>query len=502
MEHDGHSSDPTGGEPEDIPDAQEPDSQTTQETLADSDDSVSDPDPNSASDNDTTGNELSSNGGAVSSTTSSEGQISIRERLQSQSTSSVFAEKDLVRPETIIDEDRIVGRDDQLERVIDNLRPALQGAGLPNMLLNGPSGTGKSLIINSVCKQIVDLCEGQDQRFGVISLNCERPSSLDQAVYRLVKSVADDVGVEVGVPQTGVSTDLKFERLFDMINEYYDSVIFILDEIDLLVGPYDDNAFSSLLYQLSRAETLGNIEGSVSVTALTNYTHFLEDLSSRAESSFNPDDIFFDDYDANQLQAILRNRRDAFKEGALESDVIPLVAAFGSQTHGDARKAIDLFRWSGEIAERNGDDVVTEEHVRTAQEKYDENRTLRHVNGLATQKKLALYATAAVQHFAKNPPGKVPAGVGYNVYRFIAESIGADHYSRETYVNKVTEQKTYGVLDYERRGRGRGRGVHMFFSLDEDPEDLLNTIAEDSRIGDIDENMLRSVVNAQLSDFD
>jgi hypothetical protein len=42
----------------------------------------------------------------------------------------------------------------------------------------------------------------------------------------------------------------------------------------------------------------------------------------------------------------------------------------------------------------------------------------------------------------------------------------------------------------------------MFFSLDEDPEDLLNTIAEDSRIGDIDENMLRSVVNAQLSDFD
>lgn len=472
--------------PDDISDDQDKGPEMTQETILDVENSDEKTDTSSNADD----------------TSSPDDQISIRERLQAQSTSSVFADKDLVRPETIIDEDRIVGRDDQLERVIDNLRPALRGDGLPNMLLNGPSGTGKSLIINAVCKQIDDLCEGQNQRFGVISLNCERPNSLDQAVYRLVKTVADDVGVEMGVPQTGVSTDMKFDRLYDLINAHYDSVIFILDEIDLLVGPYDDNAYSSLLYQLSRAENLGNIEGSVSVTALTNYTHFMEDLRSRAESSFNPDDIFFDDYDANQLRAILHNRCDAFKEGALGSDVIPLVAAFGSQTHGDARKAIDLFRWSGEVAEREGSDMVIEEHVRTAQEKYDENRTLRHVSGLATQKKLALYATAAVQHFAKNPPEKVPAGVGYNVYQFIADSIDADHYSRETYVNKVNEQKTYGVLDYERRGRGRGRGVHMFFSLDEDPEDLINTIAEDSRIGEINEDMLQSVVNAQLSNFD
>jgi len=437
----------------------------------------------------------------ASSSTSSD-QISIRERLQSQGSNSVFADKDLVRPETIIDEDRIVGRDEQLERVIDNLRPALDGSGLPNMLLNGPSGTGKSLIVNAVCKQIIDLCESQDIRFGVVSLNCERPNSLDQAVYRLVRTVADDVGVEPGVPQTGVSTDQKFERLYELVDSYYDSVIFILDEIDLLVGPYDDNAFSSLLYQLSRAESLGNIQGSVSVTALTNYTHFMEDLNSRAESSFNPDDIFFDDYDANQLRAILENRRDAFKEGALQGDVIPLVAAFGSQTHGDARKAIDLFRWSGEIAEREGSDVVAEDHVRTAQEKYDENRTLRHVNGLATQKKLALYATAAVQHFADDPPEKIPAGVGYNVYQFIAQSIDSEDHNRETYVNKVTEQKTYGILDYERRGRGRGRGVHMFFSLNEDPEALINTVEADSRIGSIEPEMIQSVVNAQLRKFE
>lgn len=429
--------------------------------------------------------------------------ISIRERFQESSTSSIFVDKDLVRPDTIIDEDRIVGRDQQLERVIDNLRPALDGGGLPNMLLNGPSGTGKSLIINAVCKQVVDLCQSKGVTFGVVSLNCEAPKSLDRAVYRLVRCVAEDVDAEIGVPESGVSTDRKFERLFQLINENYDAVIFILDEIDLLDGPYDDPAYSSLLYQLSRAENLGNIEGSVSVTALTNYTHFMQDLNSRAESSFNPDDIFFEDYDANQLRAILQNRTDAFKDNSLEGDVIPLVAAFGSQTHGDARKAIDLFRWAGEFAERRGSETVEEKDVRSAQDKYDENRTLRHISGLAAQKKLALYATAAVEFHAQQDLSRIPAGVGWEVYQFVADRIGADQYSRETYVNNVTEQETYGILSSERRGRGRGRGVHMFFTLEESAENIVQTIESDSRIGDIesDHEMLKSVVRTKLSSF-
>jgi len=131
------------------------------------------------------------------------GGISIRDRLQTESSGGVFANKDLVRSDTIIDEDRIVGRDDQLGRVVDNLKPVLQNEGIPDMLLSGPSGTGKSLIIHAVCKQIVELCESQGKTFGVISINCEGPKTADRAVYRLVKAAADDLGVDPGVPQTG-----------------------------------------------------------------------------------------------------------------------------------------------------------------------------------------------------------------------------------------------------------------------------------------------------------
>jgi len=172
------------------------------------------------------------------------------------------------------------------------------------------------------------------------------------------------------------------------MREYYDGVIFILDEIDMLEGPYQEAEYNSLIYQLSRARKLADFDGPISLTTITNYADFMKDLNSRAQSSYNPDDIFFDDYDANQLRSILRNRQDAFKPDSLADDVVPLVAAFGSQTHGDARKAIDLLRWAGELAERRGADTVIETDVRDAQEKYTENRKLRHISGISTQKKL------------------------------------------------------------------------------------------------------------------
>ena len=431
------------------------------------------------------------------------GGISIRDRLQTESSGGVFANKDLVRSDTIIDEDRIVGRDDQLGRVVDNLKPVLQNEGIPDMLLSGPSGTGKSLIIHAVCKQIVELCESKGKTFGVLSINCEGPKTADRAVYRLVKAAADDLGVDPGVPQTGVSTDQKLERLYELMREYYDGVIFILDEIDMLEGPYQEAEYNSLIYQLSRARKLADFDGPISLTAITNYADFMKDLNSRAQSSYNPDDIFFDDYDANQLRSILRNRRDAFKPNSLADDVVPLVAAFGSQTHGDARKAIDLLRWAGELAERRGADTVTEADVRDAQEKYTENRKLRHISGISTQKKLSIYTVAATANYAREHPEWIPAGPAFKTYQFIADTMDADQYSRETFVNHVTEQSTYGVLDFERRGKGRGRGVHMYFSLSEDPETIMKTIREDSRFEDLahEEATISAVVRERLKQF-
>lgn len=68
------------------------------------------------------------------------------------------------------------------------------------------------------------------------------------------------------------------------------------------------------------------------------------------------------------------HRRDAFREDVLADDVVPLTAAFAAQEHGDAWKAIEILRHAGELAERQGDDQVTESHVRDAQERAEIDR--------------------------------------------------------------------------------------------------------------------------------
>jgi len=198
-----------------------------------------------------------------------------------------------------------------------------------------------------------------------------------------------------------VSTKRKYRRLYELINEHYDSVIFILDEIDLLVGrrANDEPAYSKLLYQLSRASNTNEIEGQVSVAALTNDPKFMEDIDGRAESSFNPRDVYFPDYDANQLRQILENRRDAFRSDALTDDVLPLVSAFAAQSHGETHERQSTYSAVPVTSRMNGDEKVREEHVRESQEEIDKDRSLKLIEGLTTQKKISLYATASVAHF-------------------------------------------------------------------------------------------------------
>ncbi|WP_415381446.1 orc1/cdc6 family replication initiation protein [Halosimplex sp. TS25] len=432
---------------------------------------------------------------------------SIKGRLQEGVQNSVFKDKGLLDPDVVIDEDRIVGREQQLEDIITYLRPALQGNKPPNMLLYGPSGTGKSLIINAVCEQVLELSNSQDDRFGVIRINCQTIKSHDRAVYRLAKNAATEAGVDLGVPESGISTDQKLNRFYEILSDNFDSVIIILDEVDLLVGrqrdPNAEPAYSKLLYQLSRATQLGRIDGHVSVAALTNDPRFMEDLDGRAESSFNPQDVVFQDYDANQLQAILERRRDAYQDGVLEDGIIPLSAAFAAQDHGDARKAIDLFRKAGEIADREGEQSVREDHVRGAQEEAERDRTLTQMQGLSAQKKLSLYATAVVPVYSQRSLNAVPSTVAYRVYQYLTSLVDTEEKSRDSYLRYMSEAETYNFITSEKRGRGYGSGVHKEYTFIDDPKVVAETLQADIRLEEVENNedLIASVVTAQIEEF-
>jgi cell division control protein 6 len=438
-------------------------------------------------------------GSASGNPDSEEGSQSIEEMLlEFDEQEGLIRDRSLLDPNYVVEEDRIVGRDAQLQEVTKMLRVALGDNRPPNLFLYGPSGTGKSLITKAVCNNISRICETRDIQFGTIEVNCQDLDTLGVAVYELAKQAANEADVDIDVPKHGVATKEKWDELYRIVNENFDSVVFVLDELDMLVGRRDkqDPAFSRLLYQLSRAGANDELTAHISVVAISNDARMMESVGSRALSSFTPEDVHFDDYDANQLQAILRRRQDAFHEDVLDDDVIPLAAAFAAQTHGDARKAIDLMRVAGELAEREGDDRVREDHVREAQDKVEKNRVLEVVRGISTQKKLCLYATAAVA--AETDDGSARSTTGYRVYQFLTDSIDADQYHQETYVNKMKELTTYSLVDFERRSHGPSSGMFLEFQFGERPETILETLREDSRIDMVSPEEVESVVQAQI----
>jgi cell division control protein 6 len=440
-----------------------------------------------------------SGGGPSSNSEESADSQSIEDMLlEFDDQEGLIRDRSLLDPNHVVEERRIVGRDEQLQEVTKMLRVALGANNPPNLFLYGPSGTGKSLITKAVCENIETICENRDIRFGTIEVNCQDLDTLGVAVYELVEQAANVANVGIEVPKHGVATKEKWDELFRIVNENFDSVVFVLDELDMLVGRRDkqEPAFSRLLYQLSRAGANDELAGHISVVAISNDTKMMEAVGSRALSSFTPEDVHFDDYDANQLRGILRRREDAFHDGILTDDVIPLAAAFAAQTHGDARKAIDLMRVAGELAEREQEDRVYEDYVRKAQDKVEKNRVLEVVRGISSQKKLCLFATAAVAAEADDRTAR--STTGYRVYQFLTDAIDADQHHQETYVNNMKELTTYSLVDFERRSHGPSSGMFLEFQFGEQPETILETLREDSRIDMVSSDEVRSVVKAQI----
>ncbi len=416
---------------------------------------------------------------------------------------TVFANKRLVDSSYVVDEDRIYGRDEHLAEEARAFKDTLKGERPPDLLLYGASGTGKSVTVKAVAKKVKQRCEQRRIDFASIPVNFKHMEThtLDRAVWKLGWQTARTANVEWDVPPKGVSTDTKYIQLYELVDEHFDAIVFILDEIDALTGRSDEPepAFSRLLYGLSRALEEQIIATPISVIAVTNDPTFTKEFDSRTDSSYTPHEIKFDDYDAHQLREILHRRTDAFRDGCLEDDVIPLVAAFAAQNEGDARKAIDLLRSAGELADDLDDETVKEEHVREANDAVEKNRSLELIRGMAAQKKLALYAAATAAMVGTSRAAPSPAV--YETYKCICGDIGADTYTQETVNSHIGKGETYGILEVEKTSRGINTGVYLQYIFSEDPETVRSVIEEDSQISNSSLNRIERVATTQVQKY-
>lgn len=386
---------------------------------------------------------------------------------------NIFNRKELLKVGHVPESARIVGRDDEIEAVAAELRPIVREQPPNNVIIYGKTGTGKSLVARHVTERAQRAANSQGVSVGTVYVDCAQHNTQTRVARSITRTVNDSDITGFNIPRSGIGSGEYYDYLWDILDQRYDVVMVILDEVDRLEN--DD-----VLMQLSRARESGKADCHLGIIAISNKIEYHNQLNERVKSSLREEEFVFQPYDANQLREIMNHRRDAFHDDVLTDDVIPLSAAFAAQEHGDARKAIEILRHAGELAERQNAEKITEGHVRDAQEWAEIDRFEELLRGSTTQVKFILYALALLTE--NNAKDEFSTSHIYDHYTEIANTLSTKTLSEHRVYELLKEQAFLGVLESTRTGGGRGQGSYLEHRLVQDTDIVLKSVRRNSQL--------------------
>ena len=338
----------------------------------------------------------------------------------------------------------ILHRDSEQEKVTQSLIPILKKSRPSNLLVYGKPGTGKTLVVRKVLSKIQNRVEKTQFPIKLVYTNSKDETTL----YGLLVSFGRQLGLdEQDLPATGLAISEVFKRLLKAINQGKLNIVFVIDEIDYLAYLVSKTG-KDILYQLTRAN--GRLtEGSLTLVGISNDLTFKERLDPRVISSLGEEEIVFTSYSVEQIRKILENRiQKAFIKNAVEEPALNLCAAMAGREHGDARRALDLMRVAGELAEREQSETVNENHIRGASQKIEENKEVAALQSYPLHEKLLIIAVMKTSGLS--------TGEIYTTYKNLCKVVGQKELTTRRVTQMLSEVELSGIIS----GRIIHQGIH------------------------------------------
>ncbi|MCC7575010.1 ORC1-type DNA replication protein [Candidatus Woesearchaeota archaeon] len=364
----------------------------------------------------------------------------------------------------------ITHRDEQINIIANILAPALKGEKPSNLFIYGKTGTGKTLVAKYVAEQMENISKEKGLPLQIFYLNCKLKKIADTE-YRMIAELSRFFGK--AVPTTGLPTDEVYNIFFQALDSEEKIIIIIMDEIDQLVNKAGDE----IIYNLTRINSELK-KSQLSIIGISNDLMFANNLDPRVKSSLSEEEIVFPPYNALQIQDILRRRTEiAFKEGTIEEGVIQKCAAYAAREHGDARRALELLRVAGELAERKDKTIVKIEDIDAAEDKIERDRITDMVKKHPKQFQATLYSILSLGTDKKS---EILTGDVYELYKELCNKIGLRPLTQRRVSDILAELDMLGIINSKVISKGRfGRTREITLSLPKTIEKKVLLILEE-----------------------
>ena len=352
----------------------------------------------------------------------------------------LFKDREVLRHDYV--PEKLPHREEQIRVLGQAVAPILKDARCSNIFIYGKTGTGKT----AVTKYVLSHLESKAKEYGAAVKFCYVNCRMTGSEYRVFASLSQSLGLSI--PFTGLSAGEVFDRFRNGLDNLRIIFIVVLDEIDSLTKERGD----SVLYELTRVnESLRNSK--VAIIGISNDLKLKEFLDPRVFSSLSEEEMVFRPYDAGELRNILLERSKlSFYDGGLSEAALSVCSALAAAEHGDARRALDLLRVAGEVAERKGSSVILEEHVRDAEKHIEHNRVVEALKNLTLHSKLVLLS---VYHLNKANNSSANTGEIYDVYNELCGEIGTGLLTQRRLGTLVNELDAMGLLNSKVVSMGR-----------------------------------------------
>ncbi len=319
------------------------------------------------------------------------------------------------------------------------------------VIITGDVGTGKTVLAQHFGENLTSEANKRGIKFRYAHVNCrEFRGSLLPIIHHAITVFRPQF------PARGYSAENILTNLMQVLDEENAFLVLALDEFDTLV----ENEGSDAIYKLTRLQEMRQGKPQrLSFIFIMRGLKSLELLDESAKSTLQRSLISLERYNKAQLVDILADRVGlAFELGAVEEDVVDLVAELAFSETGNARFGIELLWRAGKYADAQDADRVEPECVRMAVSNIIPGTKRSDLTGLGIHEKMFLLGIA--RFFKENEQAYASLSDVEKSYQIVCEEFNLKPNGHTQLWNYAQFLSSLGILKTE-VSMAKGRSTHV-----------------------------------------